>query len=298
MFNFPTEKANSERRQKWIRLVNRADPDKTYCLKQPGPKNRICSRHFVDGKPIPEHPDPELLMGTGNKLPQMTARKGHTIRATTSGSDEPSQDVNSDLVNTDECHILTSNVCSVASLMVILLYLCYYIADLKVKYKKLLCENYALKAQNCIQKSKIKNSTSKSTTQQNLLKNDSNVLFYTGLETKAVFELLHQFISPFLRHKWRGLSCTRINKSRIFSRSPKKFGPQQKLTTKDEFLLTLMKLRLGLLNQDLSGRFGISPAQCSRIFQTWLTVMKKALVSLVFWPSKEQVQTTEPQSLS
>ena len=50
-----------------------------------------------------------------------------------------------------------------------------------------------------------------------------------------------------------------------FTRSPKKIGPKQKLESKDKFLLTLMKLRLGLLVKDLASRFKICAALTSDI---------------------------------
>ena len=41
----------------------------------------------------------------------------------------------------------------------------------------------------------------------------------------------------------------------------------------DELLVVLMKLRLSLLNEELSYRFGISVSAVSRIFHMWLEVM-------------------------
>ena len=41
-------------------------------------------------------------------------------------------------------------------------------------------------------------------------------------------------------------------KSRLFSKVPERFGPKRKLTSRAEFLLTLMRLRLGLTGKDLT----------------------------------------------
>ncbi|MCP6362800.1 transposase family protein, partial [Klebsiella pneumoniae] len=67
---------------------------------------------------------------------------------------------------------------------------------------------------------------------------------------------------------------------RKFTQSPKKFGPKRILKSKDEFLLTLMKLRLGCLNKDLADRFDISESLVCQIFHSWLTAMSKILSNL------------------
>ena len=48
-----------------------------------------------------------------------------------------------------------------------------------------------------------------------------------------------------------------------------KDGRPRKLSLEQEFLLTLMKLRLNLLNDDLAFRFQISSGKVSQIFITW-----------------------------
>ena len=49
----------------------------------------------------------------------------------------------------------------------------------------------------------------------------------------------------------------------------------KKLSQPDEFLLTLMRLRLGLLNEDLAQRFGVSPRLGSYILTTWIKLLSK-----------------------
>ena len=46
-------------------------------------------------------------------------------------------------------------------------------------------------------------------------------------------------------------------------------GPERKLRLEQEFLLTLMKLRLALLTVDLGFRFHVSATTVSSIFITW-----------------------------
>ena len=56
-----------------------------------------------------------------------------------------------------------------------------------------------------------------------------------------------------------------------------------------------MWLRLGLLNKDIAGRFGISPTLSSRIYTTWTRVLSKLLGhALITWPPQEAVCSKLP----
>ena len=59
---FPSEAKNPVRRKQWILNVNRQDV-KTGELWTPSGNGRICSNHFVDGKPTEANPNPTLFMG-------------------------------------------------------------------------------------------------------------------------------------------------------------------------------------------------------------------------------------------
>lgn len=63
---------------------------------------------------------------------------------------------------------------------------------------------------------------------------------------------------------------------------------------KEDFILTMMKLRLGLLFEDFADRFGISSSLASDIFTTWVKVLSKTLGALVFNPPKEKVRSIFP----
>ncbi|PFX24921.1 hypothetical protein AWC38_SpisGene10460 [Stylophora pistillata] len=51
--------------------------------------------------------------------------------------------------------------------------------------------------------------------------------------------------------------------------SKKKPGKQRLLTIMEEFILTLVRLRLGLLSRHLSDIFGVSEGLVSKVFITW-----------------------------
>ena len=67
------------------------------------------------------------------------------------------------------------------------------------------------------------------------------------------------------------------------------------MQSKDEFLLVLIRLHLGLLNVDLADRFCISPAHCSNIFKTWIQLLSKTVGKSIAWLPKESVMETMPK---
>ena len=97
----------------------------------------------------------------------------------------------------------------------------------------------------------------------------SQIKFYTGLPAWVVFLHLFMFLSPFL--------------------------PQPRaLSLMDEFLLTLMRLRLNLMLEDLAYRFRVSSSTASRIFLKWLDLMYARLKFLVAWPSRDIMEKNMP----
>ena len=73
-----------------------------------------------------------------------------------------------------------------------------------------------------------------------------------------------------------------------------KSGPARKLTLEQEFLLVLMRLRLGLLVEDLAFRFCVSAGKVSQIVITWVILLSKELKSLIIWPSQVRIRSTLP----
>lgn len=98
------------------------------------------------------------------------------------------------------------------------------------------------------------------------------VKFYTGLPNYGVFQLVLK------------LCESSVVKSKT------------NLTLSDELLLTLMKLRLNLTNDDLSFRFHVSKSSVSVIFHKWLYVLYVRLKPFVKCVPKEIVMATLPNS--
>ena len=76
---------------------------------------------------------------------------------------------------------------------------------------------------------------------------------------------------------------------------PKRFGPARKLCAKDEMLLCLMILILGLTLQDLAHWFKVSLSTASSVFTLWVKGLSTVLRTLIFIPDKEYLVNTKPQ---
>ncbi|XP_057292614.1 uncharacterized protein LOC130621336 [Hydractinia symbiolongicarpus] len=90
------------------------------------------------------------------------------------------------------------------------------------------------------------------------------------------------------------LSCfDKQEKSQLYMGANKK--GQKMVFFTGEFLLTLMRLRLVLLNEDLADQFNISLATCSNIFTTWVRILSIVLGNcLVNWLPREAVRDHLP----
>ena len=79
--------------------------------------------------------------------------------------------------------------------------------------------------------------------------------------------------------------------------SKKKPGKQRLLTIMEEFILTLVRLRLGLLSRHLSDIFGVSEGTVSKVFTTWVCFLSTVFRDILLkWPCKEDIKKTLPRS--
>ncbi|XP_041822888.1 uncharacterized protein LOC121628055, partial [Melanotaenia boesemani] len=103
-----------------------------------------------------------------------------------------------------------------------------------------------------------------------LLRNDNLSQLYTGLSLdafKSVAEHLTKVYSgSFHLHPW------------------------------DQLLMTLMKLRLNLLQGDLAERFSVSQTIISKIISCWIDLMEDNMRCYIPWLPRETIQATMPQS--
>ncbi|XP_046550060.1 uncharacterized protein LOC124259883 [Haliotis rubra] len=111
---------------------------------------------------------------------------------------------------------------------------------------------------------------------------DESVMFYTGVPDSSTFEALFDEM---------------CDDEQVYS-DTSDGGRPHALRQIDEFFMILMRLRLGLLLDDLAYRFRISRATCGRLCNKWFDYLYVQLSFLVQWPSRENVNATMPDSFS
>ena len=127
------------------------------------------------------------------------------------------------------------------------------------------------------------------------LKSDEKVNTYMGLPSLSAFDDLVQLITPVASNMqyWRG-SQKYIPRQEILQ---SKSGPARKLSVREELVMVLMKLRLGLINELLGDMFGVSSSSVSQIFNTYARMLSKVVKPLIFWPPKERIHEHLPKDM-
>ena len=99
---------------------------------------------------------------------------------------------------------------------------------------------------------------------RNISADDTKVRFYTGFSSMAALMVCFNFLGPSVNtlNYWSSTSASGAPEHQIKSTK----GRPRLLSPLEEFFLVLVRLRLGLFEQDLAYRFGISQSTVSRIF--------------------------------
>lgn len=123
---------------------------------------------------------------------------------------------------------------------------------------------------------KLKESLEKMSLTEASFKNDpEKVQFYTGLPNYFVFETVMWLLVPHI-----------------------KGDKNAKLSNFQQLLLTLMRLRLDLRNQDLAYRFGVKVSTVTRTVHRIINIMFTTLVpTAVFWPSRVELRKNLPEAV-
>ena len=126
------------------------------------------------------------------------------------------------------------------------------------------------------------------------LKSDSSATkFYTGFPNFPTLMSTFEYFEPKVLQMqyWRG---NKSSQSSDVHHSKSSRGPKRSLTHLEEFILVLMRLKVGLFIDDLAGRFGISSSQVSKIFTTRICFLYHELPLLFKPPSQEVVRQAMP----
>ena len=118
---------------------------------------------------------------------------------------------------------------------------------------------------------------------EDIANDDSLVQFYTGFPSHEVFLAVFEFLGPSVNslHYW-GTSARRTGKR------------GWKLDPKNQFFLTLIRLRLNVRVRNLAYRFGISIGLVSRYIITWICFLYQHLGKIEWMPKPEQEAANLP----
>ena len=120
----------------------------------------------------------------------------------------------------------------------------------------------------------------------NIKDDDCQVSFYTGFQSYKALEAFYTFLGP-------AAECLCYSNVVV---SSKKKRRNRSLPPMEELFLTLIRLRLGLMEQDIAYRFNLSQPTMSRIITTWVNYMYLELKKIPLWPSKEVIQSNLPMA--
>ena len=115
---------------------------------------------------------------------------------------------------------------------------------------------------------------------------DKAIRFYTGFSSYMSMMICFNFLGPAV-----AALCYHEKSS---GKETSFMGRHRSLTPHNEFFLTLCRLRVGLKEQDLAYRFGISQTTVSRIITTWMDFMFHKFKEIPIWPSRHLVDRFMP----
>ena len=117
---------------------------------------------------------------------------------------------------------------------------------------------------------------------EDIISDKSDIMFYTGIPNAGTFLALFDETNDVYEN----------TSAEIYP------GRPRALRKVDEFFMVLMRLRLGLLIEDLSQRFHISKSTCSETISMWITYLSVKLSFLISWPSQDLIRRNLPSKFN
>lgn len=280
------EQLSTRRRAEWLAKINRKNW-------RPGPGSRVCSVHFVHGKPAElfddTNPDwvPSVLMGYNTK--EGSFDRYHRSKRRKESHNDDECDVNSlpvdnsvagDNVTIDSSVPVdgsgteifdVSEQDSTLQLEQTFVMPCEQ-NDLHVgledELARLRMDNQVLREENL----KLRSQVVTTGFTPHLFENNESVLkFYTALPNWTVFKAIFDLVLPSLPTM-----------------------PNSKLSPFEVTVMFFMRIRLNLVEEDIGYRFGVHQSTVSRNFHKVLDVMDAKLSHLIKWPDREILRETLP----
>ena len=121
----------------------------------------------------------------------------------------------------------------------------------------------------------------------NIRDDGTQIMFYTGFQSYQAIEAFYHFLGP-------AAECLCYSSDKTVS--SKKKRRDRSLSPIEELFMTLIRLRVGLMEQDLAYRFGVSQSTVSRIIITWINFLYLELKKIPLWPPKEIIQVNMPKA--
>ena len=122
---------------------------------------------------------------------------------------------------------------------------------------------------------------------------EADAIYYTGSRNKELFKCLFEQCHKKAcdTHYWKEIKQTATNFT-----SPTEKGniTMRSLSLQQEFLLTMMGVRTGILLQDLPFLFQISLGLVSNIFTTLVKFLSKELKWIITWPNGNIIKQNLP----
>lgn len=113
------------------------------------------------------------------------------------------------------------------------------------------------------------------------------MMFYTGMtDSDTFFAVFNSLMEQ---------GADKLSTEVLGTMNNNKLGRKRKLRRVDEFLLVMMRLRLGLLLKDLEFPFKLSSSAVSKIFNSWILFMYECMQSLVFLQELEVLKLHVPK---
>ena len=279
---------NQELRNVWVSKIRR-DIGETFKI---GEHTKVCSRHFSDGdfrvtvtgkRFLKEKSFPTIFPWRPMKTPRTsTYTKRHEMITPVSSL----KDVETNASKTKSLETPTEKD-RLHELEVKVLELSKRLSEQQDALK--LCEKEKEHLANCLSGLKSNEPPKLEISVENIKSSNENISFYTGFPTYLAFQQCLTFLNP-------GVNGQNIIYYDSKVSDEKKTSRARKLDIEDEYLMTLMRLRLGLFEQDLAYRFKIGKTTVHRIVVSWINFMFLRLGSLPVWPTKQAIQMSMPET--